>query len=65
MDDLAPHNRHYGVRFIAEREFAAQWVRTIHWYESNELMTDWSVPLVPLQSVSDRSAPVSADTDSQ
>lgn len=50
MDERAPHNRHYGARVASPREIAAQWVRTVHWNDSSELMTSWSVPLAPLAS---------------
>lgn len=49
MDDLVPlRNRHYGVRFASDVPIAAQWRRTVNWYDSPELMSFWSVPCVPL-----------------
>ncbi|MCI0719643.1 MAG: hypothetical protein L0338_11845 [Acidobacteria bacterium] len=47
MDELAKHNRHYGVRFVSDQAVAAQWLRTVNWYDSPELMAFWSVPFVP------------------
>lgn len=53
MNDIAPRNRHYGARLTSSADFAAQWVRAIYWNDSTELMTYWSVPLVPMESASD------------
>ncbi len=47
MDNLVQHNRHYGVRIIGDRPVAAQWLRTVNWYDSPELMANWSVPAIP------------------
>jgi hypothetical protein len=49
MDDLVTlRNKHYGVRFASDVPIAAQWRRTVEWYDSPELMSFWSVPCVPL-----------------
>ncbi|MBM3860080.1 MAG: hypothetical protein FJ395_10560 [Verrucomicrobia bacterium] len=48
MDEIAPHNRHYGVRFSGNRPVAAQWLRAVYWHDSTEVMAFWSVPCVPL-----------------
>jgi hypothetical protein len=37
-------NWHYGARVTADQPFAAQWLRMVYWYDSPELMTEWSVP---------------------
>ena len=47
MDDLAERNKHYGTRIISDHPIAAQWLRTVNWYDSPELMATWSVPAVP------------------
>lgn len=49
MDDLVTlRNKHYGVRFASDVPIAAQWRRSVTWYGSDELMSFWSVPCVPL-----------------
>ncbi|MCC6763999.1 MAG: hypothetical protein IT293_04980 [Deltaproteobacteria bacterium] len=49
MDDLVTlRNKHYGVRIASDVPIAAQWRRTVAWYDSPELMSFWSVPLVPM-----------------
>lgn len=49
MDDLVPiRNKHYGVRIASDVPIAAQWRRTVEWYDSPELMSFWSIPCVPL-----------------
>jgi hypothetical protein len=49
MDDLVTlRNKHYGVRMASDVPIAAQWRRTIEWYDSPELMSFWSEPCVPL-----------------
>lgn len=48
MDELVRPNRHYGVRFASDVPVAVQWVRSVNWYNSDELMAFWSVPCVPL-----------------
>jgi hypothetical protein len=50
MDPIATPNLHYGVTFTSDRPVAAQWLRTVNWYDSTELMAFWSVPCVPLAS---------------
>ena len=47
MDDLAERNKHYGVHFQSDQPIVAQWLRKVNWYDSDELMTFWSVPCVP------------------
>jgi hypothetical protein len=47
MDDIARRNKHYGVHFHSDQPIAAQWLRTVNWYERAELMAFWSVPCVP------------------
>lgn len=44
IDDIARRNAHYGVHFRSDCPIAAQWLRTVHWYDRAELMTFWSVP---------------------
>jgi hypothetical protein len=52
MDDLVTlRNKHYGVRFASDVPIAAQWRRTVAWYDSPELMSFWSVPCVPLAPI--------------
>lgn len=49
MDDLVTlRNKHYGVRFASNVPIAAQWHRTVEWYDSHELMSFWSLPCIPL-----------------
>ncbi|MDQ3413160.1 MAG: sensory rhodopsin transducer [Chloroflexota bacterium] len=48
MDDLVPHNKHYGVRFASDQPIAAQWLRSVNWYHRPDLMAFWSVPAVPV-----------------
>jgi len=47
MDDVARRNNHYGVHFQSDQPIAAQWIRTVNWYNSDEMMAYWSVPCVP------------------
>lgn len=48
MDDLVMvRNRHYGVRITSDVPIAAQWRRTVNWYDRPELMSFWSIPCVP------------------
>jgi hypothetical protein len=47
MDDIARRNLHYGIHFSSDRPVAAQWLRTVNWFDRSELMTYWSVPCVP------------------
>ena len=54
MDDLVTlRNRHYGIRVSSDVPIAAQWRRTIEWYDSPELMSFWSIPLVPMAPATD------------
>lgn len=54
MDDLVTlRNRHYGVRVASDVPIAAQWRRTIEWYDSPELMSFWSIPLMPMAPATD------------
>lgn len=49
VDDLVPlRNKHYGVRVASDAPIAAQWRRTVQWYDSPEVMSFWSLPLLPL-----------------
>ncbi len=49
MDDVVTlRNKHYGVRMASDVPIAAQWRRTVAWYDSPELMSFWSEPCVPL-----------------
>jgi hypothetical protein len=47
MDEIARHNSHYGVHFTSDQPVAVQWLRTISWYDRDELMGYWSTPCVP------------------
>ncbi|MDI7274338.1 MAG: sensory rhodopsin transducer [Anaerolineae bacterium] len=47
MDDVARRNAHYGVHFVSDQPVAVQWLRTVKWYDRDELMCYWSVPCVP------------------
>ncbi len=47
MDDIVRRNVHYGIHFRSDRPIAAQWLRTVNWYDRTELMTFWSVPCMP------------------
>ncbi|MFT3892099.1 MAG: sensory rhodopsin transducer [Anaerolineales bacterium] len=42
-------NWHYGARVTADQPFAAQWLRMVYWYDSAELMSEWSAPCVQMQ----------------
>jgi hypothetical protein len=42
-------NWHYGARVTADQPFAAQWLRMVYWYDSAELMSEWSVPCVQVE----------------
>jgi hypothetical protein len=54
MDDVVTlRNRHYGLRVASNVPIAAQWRRTIEWYDSPELMSFWSIPLVPMTAAAD------------
>jgi hypothetical protein len=46
MDDIAIPNVHYGVKLTSDQPVAAQWQRIVKWYNSEEIMAYWSVPLV-------------------
>jgi hypothetical protein len=48
MEDVVLANHHYGLRVESDRPVAVQSRRTMHWYDSSEPMTFWSVPLVSL-----------------
>jgi hypothetical protein len=45
LDDVARRNSHYGAYFNGSAPFAAQWLRTVNWYDRDEIMAYWSVPL--------------------
>jgi hypothetical protein len=47
MDPLVAPNQHYGLRVASDAPIAAQWLRSVLWYDSEELMAFWSQPLVP------------------
>jgi hypothetical protein len=47
MDEIARKNSHYGVHFQSDQPVAVQWLRTVSWYNRDELMGYWSVPCVP------------------
>jgi hypothetical protein len=47
MDEIARRNSHYGVHFQSDQPVAVQWLRTVSWYDRDELMGYWSVPCVP------------------
>lgn len=47
MDNLVKHNQNYGARIMSDRPTAVQWLRTVKWHDSPELMANWSVPAVP------------------
>jgi hypothetical protein len=47
MDEIARRNSHYGVHFMSDQPVAIQWLRSIAWYDRDELMGYWSVPCVP------------------
>lgn len=51
MADVVLVNHHYGLRVTSDQPVAVQSRRTMHWYNSPEPMTFWSVPLVPLARV--------------
>ena len=46
MDEIAIRNKHYGAAFHSDQPIAAQWMRTIGWYHTDELMGYWTVPCV-------------------
>jgi hypothetical protein len=46
MDEIARRNSHYGVHFQSDQPVAIQWLRTVSWYDRDELMGYWSVPCV-------------------
>jgi hypothetical protein len=47
MDEIARRNSHYGVHFQSDQPVAIQWLRTVSWYNRDEMMAYWSVPCVP------------------
>lgn len=47
MDDIVPHNQHYGVHFHSQVPVAVQWLRAVNWNQGDELMTYWSTPCQP------------------
>ena len=47
MDEKVPSLRHYGAKVTCGSPLAAQWLRTVNWYDKEELMSYWSVPLIP------------------
>jgi hypothetical protein len=47
MDEKVPSLRHYGAKVTSDRPVSAQWLRTVNWYDRDEMMSSWSVPLVP------------------
>jgi len=47
MDDIARRNAHYGVHFHSDVPVAVQWLRSVNWYDRDEVMAYWSVPCVP------------------
>ena len=47
MDEIARRNSHYGVHFQSDQPVAIQWLRTVNWYDRDEVMAYWSVPCVP------------------
>ena len=52
MDDrIKRRNSVYGAKITSSSPIAVQWLRTVNWYDSPELMANWSVPAVakPLQ----------------
>ncbi len=51
MDPVAVPNEHYGVSVSSTTEVAFQWLRLMRWHESEEPMTFWSVPGVPVEEV--------------
>jgi hypothetical protein len=46
MDEIARKNSHYGVHFQSDQPVAVQWLRTVSWYDRDEMMGYWSVPCV-------------------
>jgi hypothetical protein len=50
MDDWVKRNVHYGAHFASDQPVAAQWLREVRWFDSDELMSSWSVPCVPALS---------------
>ena len=44
MDDIVQRNVHYGVHITGDQPLAAQWLRTVNWYDRPDLMAFWSVP---------------------
>lgn len=56
MEDLVTlRNKHYGIRVASDLPIAAQWRRTVEWYDSPELMSFWSVPMMALNPATDAS----------
>lgn len=48
MTGRVKSNWHYGARIAGDQPFAAQWLRTVYWYDSAEIMSEWSLPCVPM-----------------
>jgi len=46
MDEIAIQNLHYGIHVHSDKKIAAQWLRMVKWYNKNEVMSYWSVPLI-------------------
>jgi hypothetical protein len=51
MDPIAVPNEHYGVSVRSSHEIAFHWLRMMYWQDSDEPMTFWSVPGLPLEEV--------------
>lgn len=48
MTGWVKSNWHYGARIAGDQPFAAQWLRTVYWYDSAEIMSEWSLPCIPM-----------------
>ena len=49
MDTLVTPNLLYSVQIDSNVPIAGRWLRTVSWYDSDELMAYWSVPCVPFK----------------
>ncbi|MBI3786042.1 MAG: hypothetical protein HY270_21850 [Deltaproteobacteria bacterium] len=47
MTSVAGRNRRYGAEVSSDQPIAVQWLREVRWYDSEEMMTFWSLPAVP------------------
>lgn len=47
MDEIVTQNSNYAAHVVSDRPIAAQWLRTVNWFDRAEMMSYWSLPLIP------------------